>query len=173
MLRADVEVDSDLATVWNTITDYDGLPRFVPGIEHSRVLARRSDGGGERLTVEQSGALRFWFFVQPVRVRLEVRHVPQSAVDAHMIALPDTRAHGTYGEVNAQRADGADALRTFEGHYRLTSLAPHRVRLVYRARLVPQFDPHWLGGLALRQTVAAQFDALLAEIARRQRAAPK
>lgn len=168
VLHADVELAADVAVVWGTITDYDQLPRFVPGIESSRVLARRPDGAGERLTIEQSGVLRFWFFAQPVRVRLDVHHDPQRAVDARMIP-PVAQAHGTYGEANASRGDdGSDALRAFEGHYRLTRLAPLRMRLVYDARLVPQFDAAWLGGLALRRTAVAQFDALLAEVARRQ-----
>ncbi len=160
-LRAHAVVDADVATVWSTITDYDRLETFVPGIERSRVLSRRLEDDTERLIVEQSGSIRFWFFAQPIRVRLEASHRPRTRVDANAIA--DASGLG----------DAHPTLEFFEARYELTPQAQGGVRLDYRARVVPRFDlPLSIGAIALRRTFGAHFDALIGEIGRRAHAAP-
>jgi hypothetical protein len=62
-------------------------------------------------------------------------------------------------------------LDAFEGRYELESFG-EGVRLRYVARIVPNFVlPPLIGTLAVRQTVRAQFDAMVAEIERRGRSA--
>jgi hypothetical protein len=153
---ASADIDADPSVAWDTVTDYEHLPRFVPGVLHARVLARQADGA--RLLVEQTGELRFLFFVQRIGVLLDVRHQPPTRVDAR--ALP-----------RAAPARGDEASVTdFEGTYLLAPIAGG-VRLDYRARFAPTFDlPPILGTLAVRLTMKRQFDALIAEIGRRQRA---
>ncbi len=159
-IRAHADADADVATVWSTITDYDRLETFVPGIDRSRVVARRLEAGTERLIVEQSGSIRFWFFAQPVRVRLEVSHLPRTRVDANAIA-------DASGPVEPD-----PTLDFFEAHYELTPRAQGGVRLDYRARVTPRLDlPLFIGAVALRRTFSAQFDALIGEIGRRAHAA--
>ncbi len=55
-----LDLAADAATVWSTITDYDALPSFMPGIRACRVVERRTlPGRREELVVEQRGEFRF------------------------------------------------------------------------------------------------------------------
>src|SRR5258706_2276241 len=58
-----VHASADLAAAprvaWDTITDYERLPEFVPGVARSHVLSRTTSSTGERLVVDHAGVLRF------------------------------------------------------------------------------------------------------------------
>lgn len=139
---------------WRTLTDYERLPGFVPGIESVRVLRRSQVDGLERLLVEQRGEFRWLFYAQPIAVRMDVVHHAPTRVDARAVATP-----------------GADAahMESFVGRYELEPIDAG-VRVRYVARIVPRFAlPPLIGTLAVRQTVTAQFDAMMAEIDRRGR----
>jgi hypothetical protein len=159
---ASAELAADPRVAWDTITDYERLPEFVPGIERSRVLAR----DGNRLTVEQRGVFRLYFFVRPVRLRLDVRHEPFSKVLARSVP----------GAVDGEAA----TLRSFVGRYSLTVVrvgSRAGVRLDYEAQFeLAEELPPVLGavfGTALvRSSMRGQFEALLREIERRQAARP-
>lgn len=155
VVRAEVELQADRRTAWMTITDYERLPQFVPGIRSAQVLARMADGGRERLLVEQAGEFRYLWFAQPVQVWFDVTHEPPERVLARSV-LP--------AGVSAERS----TLRRFEGTYVLTALDATRTRFVYRARIEPaQPVLPVLGTLAVRHTVAEQFRAMAIEIERR------
>ena len=154
-----VEASADLqatpALVWATLTDYEKLPQFVPGIRSVRVLEAHADGDMQHLLVEQTGELRFLFFSRRVAVLLDVQQQPRVRVRAR--ALP--RPRGPSGE---------ESLQEFEGTYTLAAI-PGGVRLDYRAHFDPGFSlPPILGPLAVRRTMQAQFEAMLAEIDRRR-----
>ena len=56
--EAVLELGADVQTVWDTITDYAELPRFMPGIRQCRVVERRPLARhGEQVVVEQQGKL--------------------------------------------------------------------------------------------------------------------
>ena len=155
VVRAEAELAADLETAWLTVTDYERLPQFVPGVRSARVLARAASGATERLLVEQSGEFRLLLFAQPVHVWLEVMHEPPRSVQARAV-----RPSG----VGAERS----TLRDYEGSYRLTAVDARRTRFVYQARIEPsQAMLPWLGTLIVRHTIAEQFGALTAEIERR------
>jgi len=154
-IDASADLDADQAVVWETLTDYERLPQFVPGIRRVRVLESREEAGRQHLVVEQSGELRFLFFSRRVAVLLDVQQQPRSRVDAH--ALPRPPVRGT----------DESSLQHFEGTYTLRPI-PGGVQLGYRARFEPEFSlPPILGPLAVRVTMQAQFEAMLAEIDRR------
>ena len=67
-IQARALIAAPVAVVWEVLTDYEHLPRFIPGIAKSVVRSR--DGG--RLLVEQSGEARFFVFSFPIEVQLEV-----------------------------------------------------------------------------------------------------
>lgn len=141
---------------WRTLTDYERLPQFVPGLTSVRVLRRAQVDGLEHLQVEQKGEFRWLFYTQPVTVRMDVVHRVPSSVDARAIAAP---------------GDDATHLERFAGRYELESVGDD-VRVSYFARIVPRFAlPPVIGTLAVRQTVRTQFDAMLAEIERRSASA--
>jgi hypothetical protein len=158
--EAVLDLATDLKTAWDTITDYDALPRFMPGIRACRVVERQAGAGGsERLRVEQRGEFRFLLFAQAMTVHLDVEHQPQRLAVA-----------------KATRFDlgwlSRGAIEVFEGRYDLTpksgKRAPARVQVRYQAliglRLPP---PPPVGSLAVRQNLAAQLNALAQEISRR------
>jgi hypothetical protein len=153
---ASADLDADEAIVWGTLTDYEKLPQFVPGIRSVRVLATHDQAGKQRLLIEQAGELRFLFFSRRVAVLLDVEQQPRTRVDAR--ALPRPRGSDA----------GEESLHQFEGTYTLISI-PGGVRLGYRAQFTPEFAlPPVFGPLAVRLTMQAQFEAMLAEIARRR-----
>jgi hypothetical protein len=158
-IDATADLAADQALVWETLTDYEKLPRFVPGIRSAHVLEsyeEEGNAGNRRLLVEEAGELRFLFFSRRVRVLLDVRHEPQTRVEAR--ALPRPHAADT---------DEA-SLNQFEATYTLMPI-PGGVRLAYRAHFEPGFAlPPILGPLAVRRTMQAQFEAMLAEIDRRR-----
>ncbi|HEX5092601.1 MAG TPA: SRPBCC family protein, partial [Burkholderiales bacterium] len=80
------------ATVWGTVTDYDHLAGFVPGMHSSRVVARR-DGAQ---VVEQRGETRFLFFTYPVNVTLLATARPPGAVEVHLLEGTLKRLDGVY-----------------------------------------------------------------------------
>jgi hypothetical protein len=153
---ASADLDADAAIVWATLTDYERLPQFVPGIRSVRVLATHEQAGKQRLLIEQAGELRFLFFSRRVAVLLDVEQQPKTRVDAR--ALPRPRGSDATEE----------SLHQFEGSYTLVSI-PGGVRLGYHAEFTPEFAlPPVFGPLAVRLTMQAQFEAMLAEIGRRR-----
>src|SRR4051812_4135565 len=77
--RFEAEVVLDLAadpqTVWDTVTDYEGLASFMPGIHACRVIQRQAiSKQAEHLVVEQRGEFRFMLFAQAMTVRLNIEH---------------------------------------------------------------------------------------------------
>lgn len=155
VVRAEVELAADRRTAWLTVTDYEHLSQFVPGVHRVQVLARLGGGGAERLLIEQAGEFRYLWFAQPVQVWLDVTHEPQERVLARSV-LPSG--------ISAERS----TLRQFEGSYQLTAVDAARTRFVYQARIEPaQAMLPLLGTMAVRHTVGMQFRAMVAEIERR------
>lgn len=164
--RADMNADPRIA--WDTLTDYERLPDFIPGITRSRVLAREARAAGEQLAVEFSGAFRLLFFSLPTQVWLDVRHQP----------FTDIRA-----QIGPARSGGpAPSLKSFDGRYTLAVIGrgergAMRVRFQYDARfelaepLPPVIGP-LLGTFAVRRVLREQFAAMVAEIERRSRQRP-
>jgi hypothetical protein len=157
-VRARAAPRADLGTAWATLVDYERLPRFIPGIESSRVLARRGDGAHERLLVEQVGSVQVLFFVRTIHVWLDVTHERPHRVDAYAVVPSGVRP--------------ADAdLRTFHGRYELQQ-RNGTLQLDYRAEIEPAFAIlPLLGTWAARRTIERQFRALVSEIERRANAA--
>ncbi len=158
-IRATVRFAAPPKLVWDTLTDYERLREFMPGVSSSRVLER----DGNRLTVEHRGEFGLLFFTRPVRVRLAVEHRPYTTIVAR--ALP-------------RLADGeASTLREFVGRYALAVVRDGEVRLDYEARfeladpLPPVIGPLF-GTMAMRSAIRADFEALIREIERRRAAVP-
>jgi hypothetical protein len=155
-----LDLAADAQTVWDTITDYGALPRFMPGIRACRVIERRALAReAERLVVEQQGEFRFLLFAQPMTVLLNIEH--------HRLRIAEAKAVRFELGLLKDRA-----IDVFEGRYELTagtgSRRAPRVLLRYTAviglRLPP---PPPIGSLAVRQNLAAQLEAVAAEVARR------
>jgi hypothetical protein len=165
--RADMAADPRVA--WDTLTDYERLPEFVPSVTRTRVLAREARLGGERLTVEYSGTLKLWFFSVPTQVWLDVQHAPFTDVTARDSAKVPARVDGP-----------PPSLKSFDGRYTLAvvgggSAGAPRVRFDYSAQFelaepLPPIIGPLFGTAAVRQTLREQFGAMVTEIERRSRA---
>lgn len=156
--EAVLDLNADVATVWSTITDYDALPRFMPGIRGCRVLERRTlSGQREELVVQQQGEFRFFAFAQTMNVRLQVEHQIERLAVARAVEF-DLGLLGKRG------------IDVFEGRYTITPPARggRRVQLSYHAVIglvLP--PPPGVGSYAVRQNLAAQLEAVAREVARR------
>ena len=143
-VRARALIAAPVAVVWEVLTDYEHLPRFIPGIAKSVVRLR--DAG--RVLVEQSGEARFLFFSFPIEVRLEVTERPPQWISSRAVAGNVRRMSGRY-EIQPDTERGTVLLR-------------------YVGEIEPDFElPPLIGVAALRSTAAEQFTAMVAEIERR------
>ena len=128
-IQASADVQADPRTVWDVITDYDHLARFIPFMRSSRVVQRDAD----RLIVEQAGELGIVFFKQSVEVRLAVVETAPKRVVA--------------------RAIGGN-IKEMEGLYTVEQLPSGYTRLSYSGRVLPDFAvPPVIGRIALRSVM--------------------
>ena len=155
-----LDLAADAQTVWDTITDYGALPRFMPGIRACRVIERRGQADDvEHLVVEQKGEFRFLLFAQAMTVMLNIEHRHLRVAEAKAVSFD-------LGVFKRRAID------VFEGRYELLPVAGRRraprVQLRYTAviglRLPP---PPTIGSMAVRQNLTAQLEAVAGEIARR------
>ncbi|OGA10346.1 MAG: hypothetical protein A3D95_09220 [Betaproteobacteria bacterium RIFCSPHIGHO2_12_FULL_69_13] len=143
-VRAQAAVAAPVDVVWGVITDYERLPRFIPGVAKSVVRSR----GGNRLVLEQSGEARFFIFSFPIEVTLEVAERPRESVSSRAVAGNVKSMSGRY-EIHPDQARGM-------------------VWLCYFGAIEPDFYlPPLVGMAALRGTIEEQFAAMVAEIERR------
>lgn len=142
-VRAKAALSAPAAVVWQVLTDYEQLPRFVPGLSRSKVRLRE----GNRVQLEQSGEARFLLFSFPIEVQLEVLESPREWVTS--------------------RAVGGN-LRRMYGRYELQPGAARGTVLLYYGEIVPDFRlPRFIGTAAVRGMVERQFTAMVEEIERR------
>lgn len=139
--RATVFAPADL--VWQTLTDYNRLAEFIPGMRRSRVVATRADG----VLVEQSGEAKFLFLSFPIDVVLLSTERPPHAIDVRM---------------------EKGSLRRLEGGYRI---APHpggRVVLTWSGMIEAASAPPLFGEFLMRASIEDQFRGMVREIERRE-----
>jgi Polyketide cyclase / dehydrase and lipid transport len=141
-VHAGATLAAPVSLVWEVLTDYDNLARFIPGMLQSAVQLRAAN----RVLLEQRGEARFLVFVYPIVVRLEVLESPRDWITSRAVAGNLKRMNGRY-DLRAENAG---------------------VRLRYTGDLEPDFDlPPLIGTLAVRTMVEEQFTAMVAEIERR------
>lgn len=142
-VKAYALIDAEYATVWSTLTDYDRLAEFVPGMSSSRVLEHR----GNVWTVEQRGETRFLFFSYPVAVTVMVTARPPHALDVQLL-------QGT--------------LRRLDGGYRVEQASGGKIALRWIGLVEPASLPPLLGELLMRASIRSQFAGMVREIERRE-----
>ncbi|MGE0800220.1 MAG: SRPBCC family protein [Lautropia sp.] len=161
----EVEVAATPEQAFAVLTDYDRMAEFLPGMVHSRLLAR----DGAKVIVEQRVEETVLFFRQRLDVRLAIvetppRHLTLRALSGSFRSLDGSYelapvvalAGGTRGAAPVA-ADGQAAPLT---------------RIEYRSRFVPDFDlPQMLGPYVVKRSLERHFAALKKEIDRRAAAA--
>ena len=138
--RALLEAPSDI--VWQTLTDYDRLAEFIPGMRSSRVLERR----GPVAVVEQSGEAGFLFLSFPIEVTLVSTERPPYVLEVSML------------KGNLKRLDGA---------YRIEPQGGGRILLVWNGIVEALSMPPLLGEFVMRSNIDDQFRGMVREIERR------
>jgi hypothetical protein len=157
-----IELDADAQTVWETITDYGGLSRFMPGIRSCRVIERKTVAeSAESLVVEQQGEFRFMMFAQSMTVRLNIENESLRVSEAKAV-------HFELGMFKRRAID------VFEGRYELTPMAGRRsaprMQLRYTALIGLMLPPPpAVGNVAVRQNLTTQLEAVAGEIRQRSR----
>jgi ribosome-associated toxin RatA of RatAB toxin-antitoxin module len=146
-LHMRVVLEASREVVWSTITDYEHLADWVPGMSRSEVLERRPDGA----TVAQSGRAQVLFFGVTVDVVVTVDEYPPDRIRVRLL-----------------RGD----LRRLDGEYRLTPVeGPGGARLQqlqWQGRVEPAWRlPAFLARPVVRENLRQQFEGLVREIERR------
>jgi hypothetical protein len=141
-IHAAANLDADVATAWQVLTDYDGYTRFIPDLWVSRVVARH----GTTVIVEQSGAARLWLLRIPLEITFEISESPRHSLRSRAVA---------------------GSMRALESRYVLTPTSSG-TRLEYTGHVVPGF-PFFARTeeYAVGENVTRQFRALVDEIERR------
>jgi ribosome-associated toxin RatA of RatAB toxin-antitoxin module len=141
--RATLRAPADL--IWKTLTDYDHLSEFIPGMRESKMVDRR---GGAAI-VEQHGEAKFLVFSYGIDVVVESAEYPPDRIEIHVVSG------------NLRRLDGA---------YRLSAGDEEGTWLLRWSGLIePTLPvPSFLAVDLMRRNVEAQFSGMVAEIERRQ-----
>ncbi len=144
-VRAQATLVAPLEVVWGTLTDYERLPEFVPGLKKSKVIARN----GPVVTVQQSGEARFFFTSMPIEVTLESTEAP-----------PNIEVRRLSG--NIKRLDGRYETQVIEG-------SPVQVVLRWIGSVEPENGlPALIGEAMVRRQIRQQFAGMVREIERRE-----
>jgi len=125
-----------------TLTDYDRLAEFIPGMRRSRVVERR----GAVTVVEQSGEAGFLFFTFPIEVTLASTERPPHALDVILL------------KGNLKRLDGG---------YRIAPQPGGRILLTWSGIVEALAMPPLIGDLVMRGNIEDQFRGMVIEIERR------
>jgi ribosome-associated toxin RatA of RatAB toxin-antitoxin module len=142
--RASLRAPRDL--VWDTLTDYDRLHDFIPGMRTSRVIGRR----GAAVIVEQRGEARFLVFSYPIEVTVASVQRPPYLIEIHLLR---------------------GNLRKLDGAYRIEPLPAGRLILRWEGTIVPALAlPSVVSQYLIRASVEDQFLGMVREIERRDEA---
>lgn len=128
-----------VAVARQVLTDYDGIPRFMPDVRSSRVVERSATG----VIVEQEAVARVLFFSKQISLRLDIQE------DAGAIRFLDRSGK------SFTRYEGRWTLREQDGHAVVT----------YELTAQPAFDvPGWVLTRLLKRDAERLIERLQAEI---------
>ena len=125
-------LDAPLDLVWQTLTDYNRLAEFIPGMRRSRVVERR----GPVTVVEQLGDAGFLFLTFPIEVTLASTERPPYTLEVSMLKGNLKRLDGAY-RIEPQR--GGRIMLTWTGIVEALSMLPLLGELVMRSNIEDQF----------------------------------
>jgi ribosome-associated toxin RatA of RatAB toxin-antitoxin module len=142
-VKAQALISANPQTVWETLTDYERLPDFVPGLKSSKIMERK----GSVVTVKQSGLAEFFFFRVPIEVTVESTE-----------AWPSLEVRRIAGTV-----------KQLQGRYQMLVLPDNSgVRLTWTGSIEPENSlPPLIGESLMRRSIRQQFTGMVREIERR------
>jgi ribosome-associated toxin RatA of RatAB toxin-antitoxin module len=134
-----------LPLIWATLTDYDRLSTFVPGMHASRVIERH----GSAAVVKQLGEAGFLFLTRPIDVVVESLEKPPHVIEIHVLS---------------------GNLKQLDGRYHIEPSAgmPGQFVLRWSGLIEPEDKlPPLIGVPLLRLNIGNQFRGVVREIERR------
>jgi hypothetical protein len=145
-VQAEIDTTADRETAWAVLSDYDHWTEFIPDLVVSRVISRP----GDPLQLEQRARIPTMPNF-PVVMILQAEETPNERI----------RFYRTAGNV-----------QSFAGEWLIEGKSK-KVRLVYRAVLVPGFPmPPQVSMEIFRNDAKARMEAMAQEMARRMPALP-
>lgn len=144
-VSASARVHAPYAVIWHTLTDYDHLAEFIPGMSLSHVLRRN----GPLVIVEQSGNAGNMLLHYPIDVVVASEERPPTTITVKILR---------------------GNLRTYEGAYHLERAADDEDAFIlsWTGTIRPDFElPAFVEEWALRQNILEQFESMITEIERR------
>ena len=146
VIDAHATIQAPLALIWSTLTDYNSLSEFIPGMEKSHVIERK----GGTATVEQHGSAGFLFFSSPINVIVDSIEEPP-----YIIGVKKVKGN----------------VKQLEGHYQIDRIgdADDRYILRWMGVIEPElYIPGFMSEMLIRSNVSDQFFGMVKEIERRQ-----
>ena len=145
-IDARATIRAPYALIWQTLTDYDHLSEFIPGMTTSHVIARR----GSTAIVAQTGEAGFMLFSYPIGVVVESREEPPSFIGIRVLKGNLKQLDGGYRIEKTGHRDDQYMLR-WSG-------------LIERPPLLPQI----IAVPMMRADIGDQFRGMVKEIERRE-----
>jgi ribosome-associated toxin RatA of RatAB toxin-antitoxin module len=147
-LEAAFETQAAAEIVWEVLTDYDGMTRYLRSLRKSRVVRRTPKGA----VIEQEGVARLAVFSKRVALTLDVAEKPPGLIEF--------------------RETGGGQFEEYEGAWTITqSSASCSVSYRLFAEMKPSLVPRAAARRVLASSVRRQLEEVSAEIERRARAA--
>lgn len=141
-VTASGSVKAPPATVWKVLTDYEGMPEFVPDLNKTKVLSRT----GNRAIIEQSGVARFLFLSRTIHLIVQAAEEPMTSIDISLVT----------GD-----------MKVYSCRWELTALPDGGTRIDYSGKLVPKFYvPGMLGSNLIRRDIERMMSAVLQRLDR-------
>ncbi len=137
-------VKAPLVLIWNTLTDYDHLAEFIPGMNKSRLVERQ----GKTAIVEQSGFASLWFLRFPIDVTVEAVEKSGTVMSVHLLK---------------------GNLKQLEGRYEVEKTGDDDTYILHWTGVIePGINvPGALAMPLIRKNISAQFLGMIDEIERR------
>lgn len=145
-VSASARLRAPLSVIWQTLTDYDHLADFIPGMKRSRVIGRF----GSSTIVEQAGSSS-GLLSYPINVVVESNEQPPTTISVRILS---------------------GNLRVLQGAYHLQKVDDRDDEFIlsWSGLVRPDIDlPAFIEEPALRKNVRDQFQAMVDEIERRQK----
>ena len=138
-----MDVAAPRALVWQVLTDYDNLQRFVPGMISSRLISAR----GEPKLLEQKGESGVLFFKVSTTTVSRVEETAEREIRFDLVSG------------NLKRMKGSWTLSPHD----------HAISVGYKAEVVPEFAvPPLIGPSVMAQNVKTMVEGVVQEIERRK-----
>jgi ribosome-associated toxin RatA of RatAB toxin-antitoxin module len=145
-IKARATIKAPYALIWQTLTDYDHLSEFIPGMVKSHVIERR----GSAAIVEETGEAGFLFFTYPIEVVVESLEEPPAFIGIRVLK---------------------GNLKQLDGGYRIekTSYKDDEFVLRWSGIIEPSISlPLFITVPLMRANISDQFRGMVKEIERRE-----